>query len=338
MNIVTTSAESQSHEEFETILVPRRPFPQRFVCLCLVLLLLTVSFLLSQLLFNSVQYVFHSCDGTDNTHKFSGPHFAGTRRHLPSCLIIGARKCGTRALLEFLDLHPNVRAAAEEVHFFDNSERYLLGLDWYRRRMPYSFPGQVTVEKTPAYFVTPAAPARIRFMDPAVRLLLIVRDPTVRLVSDYAQLAANRARKSRPLLSFEDMVLRADGAVDESYRAVRTGLYAKFFPRWLRYFPRKQIHLVDGDALVEDPYEEIVKVEEFLRLEHKIQPENFVYNETKGFFCVSNTTAVRCLSGSKGRKHPEVSVEVIKKLRKYYAPYNELFFRQAGVSFNWPIE
>ena len=71
------------------------------------------------------------------------------------CLIIGVRKCGTRALLEMLNLSARVQKAAGEVHFFDRDENYLKGLDWYRKKMPHSFRGQITIEKSPSYFVTP---------------------------------------------------------------------------------------------------------------------------------------------------------------------------------------
>lgn len=70
-------------------------------------------------------------------------------------LIIGVRKCGTRALLEMLYLHPRIQKAAGEVHFFDRDENYIKGLDWYRKKMPHSFRGQITIEKSPSYFVTP---------------------------------------------------------------------------------------------------------------------------------------------------------------------------------------
>jgi len=62
-------------------------------------------------------------------------------RRLPQCLIIGVRKGGTRALLEFLNLHPDVQAERREVHFFDNDNRYHRGLDWYRRQMRASHKG-----------------------------------------------------------------------------------------------------------------------------------------------------------------------------------------------------
>jgi len=70
-------------------------------------------------------------------------------------LIIGVRKCGTRALLEMLYLHPRIQKAGGEVHFFDRDENYLKGLEWYRKKMPHSFRGQITIEKSPSYFVSP---------------------------------------------------------------------------------------------------------------------------------------------------------------------------------------
>jgi hypothetical protein len=51
-------------------------------------------------------------------------------RKLPDALIIGVKKGGTRALLEFIRLHPDVRAAGSEVHFFDRF--YSKGFTWYR--------------------------------------------------------------------------------------------------------------------------------------------------------------------------------------------------------------
>ena len=51
-------------------------------------------------------------------------------KRLPRALIVGVKKGGTRALLEYLKLHPDVQAAGHEVHFFDRY--YHRGLDWYR--------------------------------------------------------------------------------------------------------------------------------------------------------------------------------------------------------------
>lgn len=82
-------------------------------------------------------------------------HYPRAKRRLPQALVIGVRKCGTRALLEMLYLHPRVQRAVGEVHFFDRDENYARGLEWYRQQMPLSYANQVTIEKSPSYFVTP---------------------------------------------------------------------------------------------------------------------------------------------------------------------------------------
>lgn len=51
-------------------------------------------------------------------------------KKLPQAIIIGVKKGGTRALLEALRVHPDVRAVGNEPHFFDRN--YERGLDWYR--------------------------------------------------------------------------------------------------------------------------------------------------------------------------------------------------------------
>lgn len=48
---------------------------------------------------------------------------------LPDAIIIGVKKGGTRALLEFLKVNPDIRAPGPEIHFFDR--KYDRGLDWY---------------------------------------------------------------------------------------------------------------------------------------------------------------------------------------------------------------
>lgn len=61
-------------------------------------------------------------------HPLSFPN--NETKSLPHVIIIGVKKGGTRALLEFLRLHPNIRAPGPEPHFFDKN--YDKGLDWYR--------------------------------------------------------------------------------------------------------------------------------------------------------------------------------------------------------------
>lgn len=167
-------------------------------------------------------------------------------KHLPKCIIIGARKCGTRALLEFLDTHPRIRKVTDELHFFDDDARYALGLGWYHQQMPLAAVGDVVIEKTPAYFVTEAAPERLYAMNSSIKIILIVRDPVTRLISDYAQLASNRAKKDRMVPTFEEEILLPSGKINANYKGIRISLYAIYFNRWIKvrmHFLNKQLFL-----------------------------------------------------------------------------------------------
>ncbi|XP_068613329.1 heparan sulfate glucosamine 3-O-sulfotransferase 1-like [Brachionichthys hirsutus] len=257
-----------------------------------------------------------------------------TQQRLPGAIIIGVRKGGTRALLEMLNLHPDVEVAKAEVHFFNVEEHYRQGLSWYRAQMPFTVPGQLTVEKTPGYFAAPQAPALVWNMNPAIRLLLIVRDPAERLVSDYTQVLHNRLTRHKPYQTLEELLIHK-GHIDPGYKALQRSLYHQHLARWLAVFPREQIHVVDGDALIRNPFPELRKAERFLGLPPRISPDNFYYNTTKGFYCLVSAGQDKCLDESKGRPHAPLSSEAFKKLCRYFRKPNKLFFEMVGRSFSW---
>lgn len=254
-------------------------------------------------------------------------------RRLPQAIIIGVKKCGTRALLEYLRLHPKVVAPGPEIHFFDRS--YNKGLEWYRKQMPKSLPEQVTVEKSPSYFITPGVPQRIKNMSSSVKLLLAVRDPVQRAISDHAQSLSNG--KIRTL---EERVMKETNKreVDPESYIVKIGMYARHYRQWLMHFPKSQILLVSGEELVTDPAKVMADVQKFLNLEEVINEDYFFFNETKGFPCLKrdpNEAVPKCLDGSKGRPHPNVDPVVLETLRRYYKPLNEEFYKLVGTDFHW---
>lgn len=258
----------------------------------------------------------------------------GSTQQLPQTIIIGVRKGGTRALLEMLSLHPDVAAAENEVHFFDWEEHYSQGLGWYLTQMPFSSPHQLTVEKTPAYFTSPKVPERIHSMNPTIRLLLILRDPSERVLSDYTQVLYNHLQKHKPYPPIEDLLMR-DGQLNVDYKALNRSLYHAHMLNWLRFFPLGHIHIVDGDRLIRDPFPEIQKVERFLKLSPQINASNFYFNKTKGFYCLRDSGKDRCLHESKGRAHPQVDPKLLDKLHEYFHEPNKKFFKLVGRTFDW---
>ena len=89
------------------------------------------------------------------------------------------------ALYIFLNIHPSIRKPHGEVHFFNVEEDYQKGVEYYRKSMPYTTPEETTIEKSPNYLECPECAQRIHEFNSSIKLILIVRDPTDRLVSEY---------------------------------------------------------------------------------------------------------------------------------------------------------
>uniref|UniRef100_A0A8C6JKW7 Sulfotransferase n=1 Tax=Melopsittacus undulatus TaxID=13146 RepID=A0A8C6JKW7_MELUD len=255
-------------------------------------------------------------------------------KRLPQAIIIGVKKGGTRALLEFLRVHPDVRAVGAEPHFFDRN--YERGLAWYRDLMPRTLEGQITMEKTPSYFVTKEAPARISSMSKGTKLIVVVRDPVTRAISDYTQTLS----KKPDIPTFESLTFknRTTGLIDTSWSAIQIGIYAKHLENWLLYFPIGQILFVSGERLISDPAGELGRVQDFLGLKRIITDKHFYFNKTKGFPCLKKaegSSKPHCLGKTKGRTHPDIDQEVVQRLRDFYRPFNMKFYQMTGQDFGW---
>jgi len=188
-------------------------------------------------------------------------------------------------------------------------------------------------------------PERVRAMNSTIKLLVIFRDPLTRAISDFTQLRSHAATANsgepvslQPQRSFEQLAMLPDGNVNVAYRPIAVSIYHHFLLRWLDVFPRKQILVVNGDLLIKDPVPELKRIETFLGLEHKITRDNFYFNHTKGFYCLRNETADKCLRETKGRKHPYVSPVVVTKLRQFFSDHNRKLYELLGEDLAWPEE
>ncbi|XP_016410067.1 heparan sulfate glucosamine 3-O-sulfotransferase 2 [Sinocyclocheilus rhinocerous] len=269
----------------------------------------------------------HKQSNNSNSPKYGN-------KKLPNALIVGVKKGGTRAVLEFIRIHPDVRALGTEPHFFDRN--YDKGLDWYRGLMPRTLDSQITMEKTPSYFVTREAPRRISSMSRETKLIVVVRNPVTRAISDYTQTLS----KKPDIPSFEELAFknRSQGIVDTSWNAIRIGMYILHLENWLQYFRLSQIHFVSGERLITDPAGELGRVQDFLGLKRIITDKHFYFNRTKGFPCLKkpeSSSQPRCLGKSKGRTHIQIDQEVIEQLREFYRPFNVKFYEMVGHDFRW---
>lgn len=277
------------------------------------------------------------------------------RRKLPQAIVIGVKKCGTGTLRYFLKFHPQVAfTAEEEMHYFNIPSRHAKGIQWYRRRMSLSWPNQLTIEKTPRYFVSSVAPTGIRDeISPKTKIIVLLRDPVKRSISDYLavrktegltlQNPVNSSNQLPPYTdpiydiksSFENSVLDLNGDIKSWNGLINIGLYSNHLRRWLDVFPRQQILVLDSDTLTHDPLKAFRLIEQFLDLSPFFRPEHFYFSKRKGFYCLKMSGKVSCQGSSKGRTHPTVDQSVIDKLKAFYEPYDKDLVELLGRNFSW---
>ncbi|XP_029633975.1 heparan sulfate glucosamine 3-O-sulfotransferase 1-like [Octopus sinensis] len=256
-------------------------------------------------------------------------------RHFPHCLVIGASKAGTRAVLEFINMHPHVVRPINEVHFFDKSHNYKKGYRWYLHQMPESLPHQITVEKTAMYYAVSDVPFRVHQMNSSIRLILVVREPFSRALSDYLHMRVSYNNRGLKYESFENMAVdEKTGNLDLDFYAIQRSQYHHHLWRWMEYFPLSQIHITDGDILRTEPWTEMQKIQTFLGLQEFYNSSLFFFDKSRKFYCIKKET-IACLQKSKGRKHPTVDKTVAEKLRAYFRKENEKFFNLTGRRFPW---
>src|SRR5688500_16151686 len=94
-------------------------------------------------------------------------------------IVAGVQKAGTTALYDYLSEDPAIGLSrVKEVHFFDDESRNWAAADYgpYHAQFDWERPA-IRGEATPIYAYWPDALERIARYNPAMRLVLLLRDP-----------------------------------------------------------------------------------------------------------------------------------------------------------------
>lgn len=199
---------------------------------------------------------------------------------MPDFLIIGAQKCGTTSLYNYLIQHPQILPAAQkEIHFFDLN--YSKGSDWYAAQFPAiaSGSGLLSGESSPYYLFHPLVPRRVKQLFPQVKLIVLLREPVARAWSHYH----HEVRLGHEHLSFEEAIAsesqRLQGEIeklqsDESYYSFNhqhytyrsRGIYIDQVQTWMELFPKEQFLILKSEDFYNDPAEILNRVFDFLEV------------------------------------------------------------------------
>ena len=185
-------------------------------------------------------------------------------------MIVGAQKCGTSALAQFLAAHPQIdMSSRKEVHLFDApdycgtwtaaeiDERYrphFAHCGFSERKA-----GSLLGEATPIYLFFPDIAAELKRYSPALRLIVLLRDPVARAISHY-YMEKGRGGEQRPLwlaLLLEPFRLRRPPGPRHPESAARLhsyrtrGLYARQLRNLFRSFARDRVLILRHEDLLE---------------------------------------------------------------------------------------
>ena len=69
-----------------------------------------------------------------------------------------------------------------------------------------------------SYFITPGCPEGLKAVNPKMKIIVVVRDPFSRLVSDFYH--EKRMRKYAKIVDFEEAVLQPNGKVQNRQRHI----------------------------------------------------------------------------------------------------------------------
>ncbi|WP_263831546.1 sulfotransferase domain-containing protein [Salinibacter sp.] len=167
---------------------------------------------------------------------------------LPDFLIIGAQKAATTWLRRLLRDHSGVFMPEEEVRFFNRTDTWSCGIDWYAEHFQEASAHQLVGEKTPNYLWTNPPDVERYISDPHrrivetisdVKLIVILRDPVDRVVSAYN----HHLRQGRiaPHLPMEQVLFGDHQSLAREFGILSMSMYDRHLDDYLSVFDRDQL-------------------------------------------------------------------------------------------------
>ncbi|ABX12062.1 sulfotransferase domain-containing protein [Nitrosopumilus maritimus] len=268
-------------------------------------------------------------------------------RMTPNFIIIGAPKCGTTSLYNYLIQHPQILSSSrKEPMFF--SMFYNKNPLWYKINFPIKFghSKKITGEASTSYLIYPNVPKLVKEMLPDVKIIIMLRNPIDRSFSQYT----HHYRSGVETLSFEEAIneeeKRLQGTLEEienskplkgfsylkslfffnpsnilTFSNLFGGIYVDQIKNWTDVFPSDQIKIVFSEEFFKDSdkiYQDVLK---FLELpSYKLMNYKAFNADYKKNPSVSN---------------PKMNIDTRKKLVEYFKPHNKRLSDFLNKPINW---
>lgn len=193
-------------------------------------------------------------------------------------VIGGVQKAGTTALSRYLARHPALSLPrGKEAHVFDSPD---FDDAWTPKQIDGCYAplfdaapaGALHGDATPFYLFEPKIVVRIARYNPAMRWIVLLRDPIDRALSHYHM---ERARGNEPLPLWLALLMEpwrlhghkhdfARGSALRRYSYRARGDYARQLEILHAHFPREQVLLLRSEALMREPHAAVASICDFL--------------------------------------------------------------------------
>ncbi len=238
----------------------------------------------------------------------------------PNFIIIGSQRCGTTSLYTYLAQHPQILTPIKkEMDFF--SWHFDRGIDWYLAHFPPMPVGEqfLTGEASPSYFDCRKAPERLYSAFPEVKLVVLLRNPVDRAISQFYRLTDLNweVRSCDRVISDEIARLSQNPAYiigEEPGNYLARGRYIEFIKNWLVFFPPEQLLVLKSEDLYAGAAQTVQQVLAFLDLPEYQLPE--YQNANPG-------------------SYQPIGYSVRDWLSDYFKPYNQELEEYLGRKFDW---
>jgi hypothetical protein len=194
---------------------------------------------------------------------------------LPNFLIIGAQKSASTFVHECLREHPEVFMPRQEIAFFQDPDYLESDISQLHSIFEGAKNHKALGIKCPDYLARQECPARIYKHIPDAKLIVVLRNPVERAVSAYYWYMQVGIIPVRPLEEgINDLI---SGSYHKRYpraqEIIDYGFYYEQLMRYLQYFNRKQLLILQQDDLKDSPHGTISQIYKFLDIEEGYLPK-----------------------------------------------------------------
>jgi hypothetical protein len=253
----------------------------------------------------------------------------------PNFFIVGAPKCGTTAMNDYLAQHPDIFMAKKEIHYFGSDLKMRLKIyeSEYLNYFNEAGSKKIIGEASVWYLFSQTAAIEIKKFSPGAKILIMLRNPVQVLHSLHSQ---HLYDGNENVLDFEtamnlDAERKNGNKIPDSldffelppYRD--SVLFARQVKRYLDNFGRENVHIILYEDFVANTEKAVRGTLDFLGVDSKIPIAYDVINPNK---------TIRFFSLHRLLKNPSWS---LKRVVRIILPFKKLRHSIMAYLFKWNI-